>query len=280
MMFAMLLALGAAAQPAPSPPTEAQALIANCNAHKFETTVKATVDGKPRKSQVKLCGKEGQSDADWIKTLKDAVGKVEANAQMPAEVRSQITTALDLEIAKLEADIRQKEAIAAPLRPRETFALPDAGALRNQAPSPLPEYAVLPPLPAPKPVAAPGAAGGIAAVAIPRLAEPKLTLRCRNPADLAGDVPCIAFERETLLTVRADENLPAGTALRFVRNGDARAEVALSQARRGRSMVFKLPIDVCAGGGGGKLTVEVVRTAPSVPAGQVVGSRGPYLLNC
>ena len=47
-------------------------------ARKFETTVEAVVDGKKRGSKVRLCGKEGQTDADWASTLKDAAKKVEA----------------------------------------------------------------------------------------------------------------------------------------------------------------------------------------------------------
>ncbi len=65
-------------------------------------TVHDVVDGQPQQSKVKLCGKEGQSDADWIGTLKDAVAKLGANKEMPAAVRDQIVTALKTEISRLE----------------------------------------------------------------------------------------------------------------------------------------------------------------------------------
>src|SRR4030095_9173585 len=139
MMIALLLGL-AAVQANAAPPPEAEALIANCNAHKFETTVKKVVDGKPRKSQVKLCGKAGQSDAAWVFTLKDAVAKVAANDKMPGDVRVQISTALDAEIERIEANLRVKEAMAAPLKPRATFSMPGVGEAPNAVPSPPTEY--------------------------------------------------------------------------------------------------------------------------------------------
>ena len=75
-----------------SPPSQMQKLLQNCDAHKFETFIEVKVEGQPqpKRSRVKLCGTEGQSDADWVRTLKDAVVKTEANLQMPPAVREQI----------------------------------------------------------------------------------------------------------------------------------------------------------------------------------------------
>jgi hypothetical protein len=92
-------------------------------------------------------------------------------------------------------------------------------------------------------------------------------------------VPCADFARDTLVTVRAGEDLPPGTSLRFVR-GDARAEVQLAQLRSGKSLRFALPGEVCRGVGGGKLDVEILRTAKAGALGQVVGSEGPFNLRC
>src|SRR5688572_24028595 len=64
----------AGASQTPSP--EAKAQVESCEAHKFETTVKLmTAEGKVRSSKVRLCGVEGQTDAQWAATLKDAVRK-------------------------------------------------------------------------------------------------------------------------------------------------------------------------------------------------------------
>ncbi len=86
-----------------SPPSQMQKLLENCDAHKFETFIEVKVEGQPlpKRSRVKLCGTEGQSDADWVRTLKDAVAKTSANLQMPPAVREQIVTALNAEISRL-----------------------------------------------------------------------------------------------------------------------------------------------------------------------------------
>ena len=68
-------------------------LVQSCDAHKFETVV--------GESKVKLCGVEGQSDAEWIETLRDAIKKLEANKDMPADKREQIVAAIKSEIARL-----------------------------------------------------------------------------------------------------------------------------------------------------------------------------------
>src|SRR5438105_8116102 len=82
-------------------PAAVPQLMQSCDAHKFETIVHAVVDGQPRDSKVKLCGVEGQSDSAWIKTLRDAIAKLEANKEMDAPVRNQIVTAIQTEISRL-----------------------------------------------------------------------------------------------------------------------------------------------------------------------------------
>ena len=86
--------------------------------------------------------------------------------------------------------------------------------------------------------------------------------------------PCTGFSRETVLTVRAGEDLPPGTSLRFVRDGEPQADVALAQLKKGRSMQLAVPADVCRHVVGGRLELRIVR------AGQEVGSEGPFNLNC
>src|SRR5947209_1451154 len=87
---------------ADSPPPQMQKLLQNCDAHKFETIVEVTLNGQVKHSRVKLCGTEGQSDAEWIKTLEDAVAKTSASLQMPSAVRDQIVAALKTEIVRLK----------------------------------------------------------------------------------------------------------------------------------------------------------------------------------
>ncbi len=139
----------------------------------------------------------------------------------------------------------------------------------------MPQYSTYTPLPAPKPAATAivGATPGP-----PPLPALRLTFRCMATNAIGAEGPCDQLEREMLLTVRADENIPAGTSLRFLRRGDDRAEVALVTLRRGQSQRFPLPARVCQGVSGSRVEIQVVRTANSGP--QVVDTRGPFELRC
>jgi len=273
MMFALLLAAPAAA-PAAIPP-----VVADCDAHKFETIVHTTVDGKPKNSRVKLCGKVGQSDADWLHTLKDAVEKVGLNAGMSAEAKDQVIAALNVEIARLspsaEATPPPTPTIIAP--PPAVVALPPPPfPSTNIAPV---EYSALPPLPAPLP--APSVVARTAAAAVPvapRLPAPRLSFRCLAMNSGGAEGPCDLLERDMLVTVRADEDVAPGTSLRFLRRGDNRAEIELTRLRRGQTQRFALPPRVCQGVSGSRVEIQVVRASRSGP--QVVDSRGPFDLRC
>jgi hypothetical protein len=274
VLVAVALASGAAiaqpkdgAAPSDAPSSEMQKLLQNCDAHKFETVIEVTADGQPRKSKVKLCGTDGQSDSAWIGTLKDAVAKTAANDKMPQAVRDQIIMALNGEIIRLTGLLPKPPAAAATLPPPRPA--PPSSMSRD--------YTSFAPLPAAPAVAA----TRVLAPNMPLLARPRLSMTCFAPSDIAGDGPCTQFERDTLLTVKAGEDLPPGTSLRFVRSGDSRADVALAQLKRGKSMRFALPPEVCKGAGGGRLELRIVRSAPDAGTlGQVVGSEGPYNLRC
>ena len=285
-------AAAAAAPPAKKPASSAaapdsntQQLLENCDAHKFETMVHSVVDGQPQQSKVKLCGKEGQTDAQWIGTLKDAVSKLNANKEMPQAMRDQIIAALYAEIARLEnpgASAAGKAAANTPaldgLAPLP--ALPQSkGAVASlppprqiaSAPPAADEYAALPPLPTAPPPAT-HVLGIAAGASLAPLPMPRMRLICEEPG--AAEGPCSGFTRETLVTVRADEDLPAGTSLRFVRDGDPKADVDLTQLKKGKSERLAVPTDVCRHAAGGKLELQVVRS------GQPVGSEGPFNLTC
>ena len=283
---AALGANSARAQESAPPASDVRQLVENCDAHKFETVVPDEVDGKPHQSKVKLCGKEGQSDSQWIDTLKDAVEKLNANSEMRASTRDQIATALKTEIARLE--MKSVQAFAANPTAPKSDALAGITAL-PPLPQPKPsqvallppprtvpsvpkrDYAALPPLPT-KPVAPTRVLSGGAASLAAALPRPRMSFICYNPGEAEG--PCTGFSRQTLLTVRAGEDLPANTSLRFVRDGDPQADVALAQLKKGKSVRMTVPADVCRHVVGGKLELRIVR------AGQEVGSDGPYNLNC
>lgn len=273
MMAAQQSALDAAEKAAGKPLVQApsqrmQALLENCDAHKFETMIDVPApDGSIKHSRVKLCGMEGQSDADWIGTLKDAVAKTKANDKMPPSVRDQIVAAIGAEIARLQGRPATATATTALPPPRAPVKRPEVV-----------EYASLPPIPTtpPPPVhVLPGASA-----ALPFLPKPAMSFGCFNPGDI-GELPCTEFTRDTLLTVHADEDLPAGTSLRFVRSGEPKADVALAQLKRGKEMQVPLPEGVCSHAAGGRLEIRIVRTVPATGAdGEEVGEDGPYNLRC
>ena len=268
LLFALLMAAQSpAAEETPSP-AEAAALIASCNARKFETTIHVTVAGKPKSSLVKLCGTVGQTDAEWRRTLTDAAAKVAANPRMSPDAKQQIIAALNLEIAKLPlvtsiALPPARPAASAPTPPPVRAPLADT-----------PEYSTLPPLPAPKPAVTSVAL----AAAPPPLPAPRLTFRCLATSSLRAEGPCDLLERDTLLMVRADENIAAGTSLRFLRRGDDRGEIDLPVLRAGQVQRFSLPPRLCAGVAGSRVEIQVLRSARG--SSQVVDTRGPFELRC
>ena len=275
LLFALLMA----AEPAPAASTDP--LVADCEARKFETIVRVTVAGKPRSSKVKLCGKVGQTDAEWLHTLRDAVEKVGVNGSMSAAAKEQVVAALNVEIARLSPTSETSPAPLAEISPPAVpvAVLPPANALsppRAASPSiggPV-EYSALPPLPAPKPAAS----AGVVAAIVPSLPAPRLTFRCFATDRLGSEGPCDLLERNTLLTVRADEDLPGGTSLRFMRRGDDRGEIDLPALRNGQSRRFSLPPRLCSGVSGSQVQIEVVRA--NGKSSQVVDTHGPYELRC
>ncbi len=278
----LLIALALAAAPAVAavPPAGAERLLQDCSAHRFETSISVTSNGVPRQSKVKVCGTAGQSDAAWIGTLKDTIAKVEGNPKMPPSARQQIVAAVTLEIVRLGGTVAASAAPPPALVNAPPLPAPRAVVATNQ-----PVYSALPPFP-PQVTAQPGTAlAGLApaAAAAPYVAplpRPKISFTCYSDGDIGAGGPCFAFERGTLITVRAGEPLK-NTILRFVRDGDARADVPLIALAKGRTTRFALPREVCAHAVGGKLSIRIVRGPTGRPdMEQVVGTEGPYNLRC
>lgn len=295
----------AARKAAPRPPSKfVPKLIQNCDAHKFETVVDSMIDGQPHHSKVRLCGAEGQSDAQWIDTLRDAIKKLDANKDMSPPQRDQIVTAIKTEIARLTIlgagpvlPRRGSAARAVPQEPlsRDYAALPPLPAPRETVPAPVlkdlgreeiagsetsttavqKDFAQLPPMPPPVPATAVPATTPVRAPAVPL----RLKFGCETPGDLSSDAPCAEFERETRITVHAGEDIPAGTLLQFVRNDHPQADVPLGGLRRGGVLQVLLPAKVCSGFATGKLELRIVRDdGNGVP--QPLSSEGPYSLRC
>jgi len=200
-------------------------------------------------------------------------------------VRDQIVTALRTEIARLEgsgpllpspsATGKSAFTTLTPIGPLPQSKTADSGSLppprKVARAAPADDYAVLPPIPTAPPPPVQVLSGAVGA-SVPLLPKPRLTLTCYTVGEAEG--PCSGFTRDTRVTVHAAEDLPAGVGVRFVRDGDPKADVALPQLKKGRSATFNLPADVCRHVVGAKLELRIVRQ------GQEVGSEGPFNLNC
>ena len=294
--LALLAAPAFAQDPAATPAAEAENQLQDCNAHKFETVVERIVDGEPRQSRIRLCGKQGQSDADWIVTLEDAITKLRDSLDVPAETRTQAIAALEGEIARLRDPAGGKAQATAPVltpravRPRDFRddyaslpALPPPTSARPVAPPPAMLIEAVPTVRTTPPAAATGnppsvpVARSVAAQPVAPAAlgpAPNVEFACYVPGDLVGPAPCIDFQRDTLITIRAKSDVPAGTQIHFERNGTDRASVTIGPLKRGRSVRVPLPNAVCAGVGDGRLAIAVWNgSRPAL-------SEGPYTLRC
>lgn len=268
------LAQGSSAEPASGavsePDAAVKALVDSCSARKFETVVPVAPG---RGSRVKICGKPGQTDAEWIVTLKDSMAKAEANTAMAPAVREKIVAALEAEIARLEggaATAVTPPVSAPPVSAQAEIKLDTAPVAAFER---APQYSSLPPLPAPKRPARPNLGAGSAAVAAePAIVRPKLTLLCGLPGEEYAT--CLRLRGSTRLMVRAGEDIAAGTLLRYVRDGEMREEIDLGTLKKGAAVRHKLPSRVCAGVFRAKVQVEVVTK------GRVAESFGPFALDC
>jgi hypothetical protein len=246
-----------------------KALAQNCDAHHFETTVHLTgPDGQPKQSKVKMCGTEGQSDADWIHTLQDAVKKTSLSVQMPPAAREQIIAAVNAEIERLShpglalptgGDI-SKLAKSAPARTEEVPLSRDYGSLGELPTAPNVE---------PPHVLGPGAAIAPA---------PRLSLRCALDGDAVRALECDTIDLDTVMVMRADDAYPRGVEVRFVRHGDQRAELNLPAMKQGQTATLRLPKAVCAGVV--RSRVEIQALGANSPTGTPAGSIGEYDLRC
>jgi hypothetical protein len=77
--------------------------VANCGrGRKFESTATAGDGTKEKRvSKMVICSDPGESDAQWEKTLRDALANLEANKDMPPEGKARLMADLKSEIAKI-----------------------------------------------------------------------------------------------------------------------------------------------------------------------------------
>lgn len=270
----LLLAASAAngAVPRKSPPASPSAtpLPQNCAAHSFETTIQLTgADGALKQSKVHLCGTAGQSDADWIKTLQDAVTKTATNPAIPQAAKEQIIAAVNAEITRLNtpAALRLPSGPDISKLPKDTASNAPAVPLSR-------DYDALPPLPTASNVPPPHllGPGGILGPTL------LLTVRCASAGDEDRSSECDTIDRDTVIVLRADQAFPSGLDVRFVRDGNSRAESTLPAMKAGQVAMLRLPPAVC--GGVVRSKIEIQAMGGNAPSGAIAGRIGEYDLRC
>lgn len=273
---ALLAAFPAPAQesPAPAESSAPPVIKSDANPEDFDLARKKVVDCEGEKflfswgaganpTKVTLCSKKDATPDDLVKMLDDAASKLEGAVSIAEDRRIAIIQQIRAKIA----EIKSTAAAASP---------PAAAA---QAPPDVPKAAAVirPPVAAPSPYSAVPvlAPRPVTVAARPQLpAKPRLTFKCYTPGDIGSGGPCTIIGRDTRLTIRADEPLAGGTALRFRRYGETRAEVALNPMRKGQSVRLVMPQKVCAGVVEAEVEIEVTR------GGNTEDTRGPFLLRC
>jgi hypothetical protein len=91
-------------------------------------------------------------------------------------------------------------------------------------------------------------------------------------------IACDSIDRDTVIVLRADEAFPSGLDVRFVRNGDSRAERSLPAMKPGQIATLRLPPAVCQGVVRSKVQIEAL--GGNAPSGSPAGRIGEYDLRC
>ena len=238
-----------AKRPAPTA-DEAARKVTQCDGERFVFAWGA--GASPTK--VTLCSDKGASHEQVVRMLEDAATKLERTAGLADDRRKALVQQMRGKIAELEKAEKTKTKLAEAPEPAVA-----SGLVSN-----------VPPLPRAK-AATPVATAASSVLLLPK---PRLSFECYTPGEIGIGGPCVTFNRETRITVKAGEIIQPATSLRFIRNRDFRAEVQIGPMRKGQSKRVILPSGVCGGVVETEIEIAVAR------GGHVVDTRGPYLMRC
>ena len=227
-------------QPAAESSPSAAAIVADCNARKFETRVEIEKDGQKRLTKLKLCAAKDADDASWVRTLEDAKAKIAAHPDISDESKAKIGAELDAEIAKIQTG--SAASVPVPVVP----APPTAVATKST------------------PVTAPAKV----------IAKPRLTSDAWMPARAAREGRVSSLSAARGWRSAPIEDLSGSTSLRFLRRGDMKGAIALAAMRQGELIRSKLPDQLCIGVSSSKVEIQILNS------NQVVETLGPYRLRC
>lgn len=210
-------------------------------------------------TRVTLCGKKGATREETMAMLEEAAAKLEQSTSISEDRRIALVQQIRGKIAEINGVKAPKPVASAPIAAR---------------PVTVPGVTPLKPI-VPKPVVPPAIpAASTASTSVLLLPKPRLSFECYTPGDIGVGGPCVALNRETRLTVKAGEPIPAATSLRFTRNRDFKAEIAIGPMRKGQSRRLMIPRQVCGGVVETEIEVQIAR------GNHVVDTRGPYLMRC
>jgi hypothetical protein len=241
--------------------TQAQTILSQCSDRRFETSAEGMIDGEMRRRKITLCAAPGDSDAQWIVKLENAVVWVKAQAGLSDPVKAKLVGDLTTKIGQLRS--------FAPLRALPSAGLPAMDALVATVP-PMP-----PPLPRPT-----LSASSLLAGALPLPVRPPLTIRCLDTGERGAGTRCDRLAPDTVFTVHADADLAGPATLRFVRKGQLRAEIAVAALRQGQIFRLKLPPQVCSGVVRSDVSIEIMAESRPGQIAQVADKLGPFGLHC
>ena len=240
--------------------TQAQDILSKCGDRKFETSAEGMIGGKLRRRRMTLCAEPGESDAQWLAKLENAVTWVKAQTDLSDPVKDQLVAELRKEIA----------------RPKSVRLMPAPPAARLPAADAL--VATVPPMPAPLPAPVLTLASSIVS---PLMARPPLTIRCLGAGERGAGSRCDRLAPGMMFAVQADADLSGPASLRFVRKGQQRAEIDVAALRQGQIVRLKLPPQVCSGVVRSEVAIQIVagKTMPGRVA-QVTDTLGPFPIHC
>ena len=255
------------------PKSDAEAFIARCGSRKFETTVNSNNKGKLRKAKILLCAKPDESDEQWIATLEKAAAQLEASPELSADAKAKVVGEIQAAIGQVRSALSAHAQTAVSSGPQAVIAPMPPVLTPPPTPRPAPLVSNVPPLPR-SPAAAP-----VRAITSP-IAKPRISISCPPPGEPGMASPCSDLASDTLLMIRADEDLKTKVSLRFIRDGDPRGGIALGSMRRGQIVRSRLPSRVCTGVVRGRVVMQTVVIDPISRAEQVADTQGPFALRC
>lgn len=241
------------AAPPPAKDEDVARKVAECSGEKFVFAWGA--GSSPTK--VTLCSDKGASHEEVVRMLEEGAAKLERATGIPEDRRVVLVQQIRGKIAELEKVRSAKAPLPAGPAPAQSAAIPGVTPLK----------------PIPRPTGPASSRPGLASSPL-LLPKPKLSFECYTPGDIGIGGPCTAVNRDTRLTVRAGEAIPAATSLRFTRRGEFRTQVQIGPMRKGQSRRLLMPREVCGGVVETEIQIQVAR------GDYAVDTRGPYLMRC